>query len=119
MIMTFPVQISFQGLDHSEALANHISTAAEKLGEVYDRIERCEIVVESPHRHSPRTPQYHVRVRLHVPGPDVIVDRDSGPEESHDDPYLAVREALRVTRRRLEHHVARLRGDLRPRGPAR
>lgn len=117
--MTFPVQISFHGLDPSDALAAHIQSAAEKLGEVYDRIERCDVVVESAHRHSPRTPQYHVRVRLHVPGPDVIVDRDAAATETHDDPYLAVREALRVTRRRLEHHVARLRGDLRPRAPAR
>ena len=117
--MTFPVQISFQGLDHSDALASHIETAAGKLAEVYDRIERCEIVVESPHRHSPRTPRFHVRVRLHVPGPDVIVDRDSDTDETHDDPYMAVREALRVTRRRLESHVARLRGDLRQRGQAR
>lgn len=116
--MTFPIHISFQGVDHSDALHAHIEATAAKLAEVYDRIERCEIVVESPHRHSPRTPRFHVRVRVHVPGPDIIVDRDAD-DDAHDDPYIAVRHALQAARRRLETHVAHLRGDVRPRARAR
>lgn len=116
--MAFPIQISFQGVDHSDALVAHIEAAAAPLAEVFDRIERCEIVVESPHRHNQRSPRFHVRVRLHVPGPDIIVDRD-GDDEVHDDPYVAARHALQVARRRLETHVAHLRGEVRPRERAR
>jgi ribosome-associated translation inhibitor RaiA len=115
--MTIPMQISFKGIDHSDALTAHITAVAGKLEQVYDRIERCEVVVEAPHRHSPRTPQFHVRVRLHVPGNDVIVDRDAdaGGDQPHDDPYIAVRDAFQAARRRLTAHVQRLRGDVRPR----
>lgn len=104
------MQIRFHGLDASDALTAHITEAAGKLEQVYDRIERCEVVVEAPHHHDTRLPRFHVRVRLHVPGDDVIIDRDPGKDEDHSDPYLAVNDAFHAARRRLESHVERHRG---------
>lgn len=110
--MAFPLQITFHGLDHSDALEQWIREWADKLERVYDRIERGEVAVERPHEHQRTGGQFHVRVHLHVPGADVIVDRDPGQDEAHEDPYVAVRDAFHAARRQLEDHARRLRGDV-------
>lgn len=110
--MPFPLQVTFRGLDHSDALEASIREWADKLERVYDRIERGEVVVERPHEHRRTGNQWHVRIRLHVPGGDVVVDRDPGQDEAHEDPYVTVRDSFHAARRQLEDHVRRLRGDV-------
>lgn len=108
------MQIRFHGIDASDALSAHITELAEKLGHIYDRIERCEVVLESPNANGSRSPRFHVRIRLHVPGDDVIIDRDPGRDDDHNDAYVAVNDAFDAARRRLETRVERMR-DVRPR----
>src|SRR5262245_13360226 len=100
-----PVQITFKELDHGDQLEERIREWAGKLDRIYDRIERCEVVIEAPHRHQRTGRQYHVRIRLAVPGDDIIVSRDPGPDGAHEDPYVAVRDSFRAARRQLEDHV--------------
>ncbi len=110
--MAVPVQISFQGKDSSEALSAFIHEQAEKLGRVNARIERVDVNIQPPpgngHHHGR---PFHVRIRLHVPGNDVIVDRDPTTDDSHDDAHIAVRDAFETARRRLQHHTERLRHE--------
>jgi ribosome-associated translation inhibitor RaiA len=110
--MPVPLQLTFRGVDRSEALAAWIHEWAAKLEHVYDRIERAEVVVECPHRRRRQGKQFHVRIRLHVPGSDVVVDHDPGPDEAHEDPYVTVRDSFHAARRQLEDHARRLRGDV-------
>jgi ribosome-associated translation inhibitor RaiA len=109
--MTLPVQISFKGMESSDALSTLIREQAERLGRVYERIERVEVTVDAPpgnHRHGR---PFHVRIRVHVPGNDVIVDRDPTADDSHDDAQVAVRDAFDAARRRLDTHAERLRHE--------
>jgi ribosome-associated translation inhibitor RaiA len=113
--MPFPLQITFRGVDQSDALESWIRDWADKLERVSDRIERGEVVVEAPHKHHRQGAQFHVRIHLRVPGTDIDVDRDPGPDEAHQDPYVAVRDSFHAARRRLEDHVRKLRGDVKAR----
>jgi ribosome-associated translation inhibitor RaiA len=110
--MPFPLQITFRDVDHSEALEAWIREWADKLDRLSDRIERGEVVVELPHRRHRQGQQFRVRIHLAMPGEDVVIDRDPGPDEAHEDPYVAVRDSFRAARRQLEDRVRRLRGDV-------
>lgn len=114
--MQIPVDITFKELGKSDALEARIQEWVEKLERVYDRIVRCEVMVETPHRHHRNGRQYHVRVRLTVPGGEIVASHDPGPDEAHEDAYVALRDAFTAVRRQLEDHVRKTlkRGDIRP-----
>ena len=95
-------------MDPSPALESFAHRWAAKLENIYDRIERCEVVIERPHQHQRRGQPFHVRVTVVVPGPDIVVTDDHGSEDDgHDDAYVAVRDAFRAARRQLVAHAHR------------
>jgi ribosome-associated translation inhibitor RaiA/cold shock CspA family protein len=114
--MQIPVEITFKELERSDALEARIRDWVGKLERVYDRIVRCEVMVETPHRHHRNGRQFHVRVRLTVPGGEIVASHDPGPDEAHEDAYVALRDAFMAVRRQLEDHVRKTlkRGDARP-----
>lgn len=118
--MAIPVDITFRDMDSSSAVEARILREAEALENAYRRIIRVEVVVETPHRHSAKGQQYHVRIKIEIPGNDVVISRDPGDDFAHEDVYVAIRDAFRAARRRLESHVAKdLRHDVKERvGPA-
>jgi len=104
--MALPLQISFRNMDRSEALEREIAERAEKLERFSDRIMGCRVLVETRHRHQQGN-LYHVRVDLALPGDDIIVDREADLDHSHEDVYVAVRDAFDAARRRCEDQVRR------------
>lgn len=103
--MQIPVEITFKELGHSEAMEARIREWVAKLERVYDRIGRCDVLVETPHRHHRTGRQFHVRVHLTVPGGEIVASHDPGPDEAHEDFYVALRDAFTAVKRQLEHHV--------------
>lgn len=103
--MQIPVDITFKEIGKSDALEARVREWVNKLERVYDRIVRCEVMIETPHRHHRNGRQFHVRVRLTVPGGEIVTSRDPGPDEAHEDAYVAIRDAFTAVRRQLEDHV--------------
>jgi ribosome-associated translation inhibitor RaiA len=106
MAMTVPVHLVLKGMPTSEALATAVDELVEKLERVHSRIERCDVLVDVPHQHQRRGRQFHVRIRVAIPGNDVVISHDSAGD--HDDPYIAVRDAFAAAERKLDADVARL-----------
>lgn len=111
--MQIPVEVTFKELSKSEALEARVRELVDRLERVYDRIVRCEVMIETPHRHHRSGRQYHVRVRLTVPGGEIVASHDPGPDEAHEDAYVALRDAFVAVRRQLEDYVRKSlkRGD--------
>lgn len=107
--MNAPVQIHYNGIDSSDALTERIREQAEKLEHMYNRIERIEVAIGTPHHQNGRAQRFHVRLRIFVPGNDVIIDRDPGDPEAHFDAHTAVRDAFQAAKRRLDEHADRMR----------
>lgn len=110
--MPFPLTIKFRDMEPSPATEEFIRHWVSKLETVYDRIERCEVVIERPHQHHHQGQRYHVRVAVAVPGPDIQASRDHALDGAHEDLRVAIRDAFRAARRQLEDHVRRLRADV-------
>ena len=113
--MQIPLDITFKEVAASDAVEARVRELVGKLERVYDRITRCEVVVEMPHRRHRQGKQFHVRVRLTVPGGELVTSRDPGPDEAHEDVYVALRDAFGAMRRQLEGYVRKLRRDVKRR----
>lgn len=85
---------------------------AEKLEQYHDRITSCRVVVEAPHRHSRKGKLYVVTVDVTVPGAQLVVNTEKRHHPSHEDAYVAVRDAFNAMTRQLEDHARAARGDV-------
>jgi hypothetical protein len=100
--MTYvPTKITFHGLDRSPTVEARIEDWISKLARVSHDLSRCDVVVESPHRHHRHGRRFHVRIVLERPGGTVVVDHDRGSDQAHEDVQVAVRDAFLAARRKL------------------
>ncbi len=119
--MKLPLQITFRDMPSSEAVETRIREKAAKLDEFYDRIMSCRVVVEAPHRRHHQGKLYHVRIDLTVPEGEIVASREPHDRHSHEDVYVAIRDAFDAARRQLEDHARRHRAavkthEAQPRG---
>ncbi len=105
--MEIPLQITGRNLEVTESIESEIRQKAEKLDKFYDRIMRCRVVVESPHRHHHKGKLYNVRIYMTLPGAELIIKR-----EPHEDLYVSIRDSFNAARRKLEDYARRQRGDV-------
>jgi ribosomal subunit interface protein len=104
--MKTPLQITFRGFEHSDALETHIREKADKLETFFEPIMSCRVVVELPHQHKNQGKLFNVRLDIGVPGSEIVVNRDE-----HEDVYVALRDAFDAARRQLEDYGRRLRRE--------
>jgi ribosome-associated translation inhibitor RaiA len=109
--MPITTEVSYRGIESSPSVEEFIRTWVERLERVYDRVQRCAVMVEVPHRHHHQGRQFHVRIALAVPGRELAVSRDPGVAGAHDSAYVAIRDAFRAARRQLEDFARIERGD--------
>jgi ribosomal subunit interface protein len=104
--MTVPVQVTFRDIPHSDAVASHVSRRAAKLETFHDRITKCHVVVEAPHRHHKHGKRYHVRIDMHVPGKELVVSKNL--DDNKEDLHAAVDDAFGDAERVLEDYAKEL-----------
>jgi ribosomal subunit interface protein len=121
-LMQIPLQITFHGVDHSDAVEAKIREKVAKLESLSERITACRVVIEAHHRNTSnlhhKGEPFHIRIALTLPGTELVVKRD--PKDSHvnEDIYLALREAFDSLERQLKDFAARQRGDTKARANA-
>lgn len=126
--MRLPVQITWRDMAPSTAVGAKIHEEAAKLEEFYNRITSCRVMIEIPHRYENGGYQFHIRIDLTVPGAEIVVNHEptlhnslrrmeseehaKGEELSapHKDVYVAIRDAFKVARRKLQEYAHRRNG---------
>lgn len=110
--MEQPLRISYRGIEPTEAIEAQIRERAAKLERFYDGIVGCHVTVEAPHRRHHKGTLYRVRIDLTVKNGELLVGRDPAQQHSHEDLYVAIRDAFDAARRRLQDHARRQRGQV-------
>jgi ribosome-associated translation inhibitor RaiA len=126
--MRLPVQITWRDMPPSTAVGTKIHEEAAKLEEFYDRITSCRVTIEIPRRYQNGKYQFHIRIDLTIPGAEIVVNHEptlhsslrrteseahtKGQELSapHKDVYVAIRDAFKVARRKLQEYSHRRNG---------
>lgn len=107
--MQEPIQISFRGMEPSDAITTHIREQVAKLERYCDSIVHCNVTVEAPPRHQHHGLLYEVRIDLGIPGEEIVVSHQGPKNEAHRDFYVAARDAFEAARKQLIQAVERQR----------
>ena len=105
-----PVEIHFLEMPRSlsEAVEAKIRERVDRLSHFSGEIQKCQVWIESPHRHHRKGRLYGVRIRLTVPGEEIAIET----QPTEDDVYVSIRDAFDAARRKLEDHERRRRGEV-------
>lgn len=110
--MQIPLQVTFHGVAASESLRTAIERHAQRLEHFAGSIISCHVVVEPSEKHHRQGNRFGVRVRVTVPGQELEAGRTPKGDSTHDDPYVALRDAFDAMRRQLEDYERKRRGDV-------
>jgi cold shock CspA family protein/ribosome-associated translation inhibitor RaiA len=111
--MQRPLKITSRDFALSAVVEAEIREKAAALDTYYERISGCEVTVEAPAiAHHRKGGPFIVRIRLTVPGSELVTDHQAKEELSQ-----AIREAFDAARRQLEDHVRELRGAVKSHEP--
>jgi cold shock CspA family protein/ribosome-associated translation inhibitor RaiA len=113
IVIQRPLSVMSRDFVLPDAVETEIREKAAALDTYYERISGCEVTVEAPAiAHHRKGGPFLVRIRLTVPGTELVTDHQAEEELS-----LAIREAFDAARRQLEDHVRSLRGAVKSHAP--
>lgn len=115
--MNVTPQISYRNFEAIPGLRERIEQEVSKLEKHYDRIVACRVMMEVPHRKRGEGNTFHTRIRVTVPGREIVVSRHPNGNQALADPFVAVRDAFAAMRRRLEDHSNRVRNQVKTHEP--
>ena len=110
--MAIPLDITFRHELASPALEARIRKLAERLERFSQHILRCEVIVDTTsHRHHQGN-VFDIRIEITAPAAHISIQRASPHDSSHQDPYVALRDAFAAARRKLQDYERERRGDV-------
>lgn len=105
--MTVPIEISFHGIDKSDAVETRIHEKVARLEQHFSRITHARVVIASPNRASARAKLFQVKIDIGVPGQQSIVVSQDG-QDAYADVFVALRDAFATAQRKLEETADRM-----------
>lgn len=111
--MQVPLEISFRGVAKTEDIESLIREKAAKLEQICDYLSSCSIALESPQEHQEAGSPFRVRISMRVPpGHELVVKRESGHGDMHDELPKVVRDAFQAARGQLQELTERQRDEV-------
>jgi len=108
--MSFPVQIVFKGIPHSDAVESRLRSKAEKLNKHCSDIKRCRVVVDVHHHNNVNI--YDINIDISVPDQEIVVNQTHHNRQEHEDIYSSIKHAFSAAERQLEDYSRIHRGDV-------
>jgi cold shock CspA family protein/ribosome-associated translation inhibitor RaiA len=105
-------QIVLREVPDADAVQARVEEMIEKLERVAPRLIACRVLVERPHLRHREGNRFRVRIDATIPGREVVIAREPGDDDAHEDVGVALRDAFDAARRRLEDAVQEQRGEV-------
>jgi ribosome-associated translation inhibitor RaiA len=103
--MPLPLQITFRNMESSPSLEARIRELAVKLEKFSQQMLRCHVVVEAPHhQHHEQGALFDFQIDIAVPGREIVIGHTHTHDPSHENAYVALRDAFRAARRQLQDY---------------
>lgn len=99
--MSYPLTISFHGVESSPALREAIAEQADRIDRLAHGMTACRVVVERVERRRHQGGRYAVRAQLRLGDCEIEAGDARTDDARHADPYVAVHDAFDALRRRV------------------
>ena len=111
--MQLPVNITYRGVDKSDAIDQLVLDKAERLEKFCDHINRCDVAIEQPnHAHQKGNP-FRVRIDVTVPPGHEIVAEEKGMDNgAHAALTKVIHDAFKTMERELRRLVDKQRHEV-------
>ncbi|TNE37104.1 MAG: HPF/RaiA family ribosome-associated protein [Alphaproteobacteria bacterium] len=107
------LQIVFEGFPPSDAVRARVQQEAEKLDQFFERIHGCRVVICESNKRKTHGNLFDVTVHLSMPdGRDIHINHNPSLDHAHEDVYVAIRDAFRAARRKLQDEARKMRGNI-------
>jgi ribosomal subunit interface protein len=107
--MTAPLEISFHGIDKSEAVEARIQEKFARLERHFDRITHARVAVEATRRRNSLPTFFNVKIEIGIPGHNaVVVNHEPEDGDTNADVMLVLRDAFAAAKRQLDHVIERM-----------
>ena len=107
--MLTPLEISFHGIEKSEAVEAKIREKFARIEKRFDRMTHARVVVEAPKGRAPRAKIFHVKIEIGVPSHSpIVVKHEPSDAEGHTDVQLALRDAFEAATRQVDDLAAKM-----------
>jgi cold shock CspA family protein len=117
--MQTPVEIDFQGIHADDHLRSCVDRNISTLEQRFGRITACRVVIRGPSERHRKGGAFDVSIKLTLPqGREVDIGRSEGRVRDAEtdnrllDPVIAVNDAFKRARRRLQDHARRMQGHV-------
>src|SRR5918995_5019003 len=111
--MQVPLNVTFRNVGKNDAIEDLIQKQATKLERVCDHIVSCRIAVEKPQEHQRSGNPFRVRIDVTVPPEhEIIVTREAGEGDLHEQLPTVIRDAFAAMRRQLKKLVEKQQGHV-------
>lgn len=110
--MNLDVTVRFEDMAPSPALHQDILRHAAKLAQIAPRLQSCTVAVRHSEQRHLQGNRYLVRIHAEMPGAAFEAGRTPPKDRTHEDAYVAVRDAFDALRRQLEDHARIRRGEV-------
>lgn len=96
------LKIQYLGFRESEAVSAAVRDHVDSLERMTDQLMSCHVVISRPHRRRQQGNTFQVKLRLHMRGSTIVIDKDPGRNHAHEDVYVTVRDAFLAAKRKVE-----------------
>src|SRR6185312_6115532 len=110
--MQLPLEITFRHTEPSPALEARIRELAARLEKFSAQIMRCHVIVEPVPHHQHKGGLHEFRIDITLPDAEIAIRKARPADHAHEDPYVALRDAFRAARRKLEDYERKRRADV-------
>jgi ribosomal subunit interface protein len=93
-------EVTFHGIEHSDAVEAAVRRWITRLEHMHDRITKCSVVVSLPHKRHRHGKAFQVAILIEVPGAEIATTHIAD-----EDVYVAIGEAFRAARHQLQKQL--------------
>ncbi len=110
--MRLPVNITYRGIEKSDAIENMVLEKAARLDKFCDHINRCDVAIEQPNHNHNKGNAFRVRIDVTVaPRHELVADESQTDDDSFQPLTKAVHDAFKTMERQLRHLVEKQRRE--------
>lgn len=116
--MRVPLELTFRNVSKTKALEEYIRDEVKGLEQASDAVISCRVAVEKPQEHQRSGSPYRVRIDLRLPPRhELVIKREAGEGDIHDDLRTVLSQAFDAARRRLREQMEIQRGEVKVHEP--